>query len=251
MGRLYLTTGDYIKNSKNKDAIVNAANQYMINGSGICGAIYNAAGIELLEYCQRTFNNNMNTGEVRITPGFNIKSDIIHVLAPKYYEESNPIESLLNTYKNLLDEILKNNYKNVLLCSLGTGIHGYKHEYVAKPLITLLINFCKINDVNIFFNNLYPLYKDIYLKEFLKANALNLQQDLSKLEVSDMRQYLIDNSLREEDIKYKYDNYVKDKELEELCLSEKIICLQYTLDYFEVSKDQIMILIERLGDSIE
>ena len=51
MGRLFLTTGDYISNSNGMDAIVNAANKYMINGSGICGAIYVAAGVELIDYC--------------------------------------------------------------------------------------------------------------------------------------------------------------------------------------------------------
>ena len=76
MGKLYLTTGDYISNSIGMDAIVNAANKYMTNGSGICGAIYNAAGIELLNYCKNTYLEEMVNNEVRITPGFNLKIDI-------------------------------------------------------------------------------------------------------------------------------------------------------------------------------
>ena len=248
MGKLFLLTGDYILNSNNKDAIVNAANKYMTNGSGICGAIYRNAGYQLEEYCHNTFSINMVNNEVRITPGFNLKMDIIHVLAPKYYEEQNPIEELLKAYKNMLDEIIKHNYKNVLLCSLGTGIHGYKHEDVAKDLIFLLNNFCRINDVNLYLNNLYPLYKDVYLKEFLKANALSLKSDLSKLSVLEMKQYLIDNNLIENDIKTKYDEFVKDKDLDDLCLTEKLICLQYTLEYFDVSKEQIMILINKISE---
>ena len=85
MGKLYLLTGDYILNSKNKDAIVNAANKYMTYGSGICGVIYSNAGNKLEEYCHNTFKNDMVNNEVRITPGFNLGMDIIHVLAPKYY----------------------------------------------------------------------------------------------------------------------------------------------------------------------
>ncbi len=53
MGTLHLITGDIIENCIDMDAIVNAQNKYMQNGSGVCGAIYNAAGISLLEYCQK------------------------------------------------------------------------------------------------------------------------------------------------------------------------------------------------------
>ena len=246
MGKLYLLTGDYILNSKGKDAIVNATNKYMSYGSGICGVIYQNAGKQLEEFCHNNFKTNMINNEVRITPGFNLNMDIIHVLAPKAFEEQEPIEELLKAYKNMLGEILKHNYKNVLLCSLGTGIHGYNHNDVARPLIMLLNNFCKINDVNLYLNNIYPLYKDIYLNEYLNINALNLKKDLSNLEILDIKKYLIDNCLIENDIKKKYIEFVKDKELDELCLTEKLICLQYTLDYFEVSKEQLNILIDSM-----
>lgn len=81
MGTLHLITGDIIENCIDMDAIVNAQNKYMQNGSGVCGAIYNAAGISLLEYCQKNYKEYMTDGEVRITPGFNLKCDIIHILA--------------------------------------------------------------------------------------------------------------------------------------------------------------------------
>ena len=117
---------------------------------------------------------------------------------------------------------------------------------MARPLIMLLNNFCKINDVNLYLNNIYPLYKDIYLNEYLNINALNLKKDLSNHEILDIKKYLIDNCLIENDIKKKYNEFVKGKELDELCLTEKLICLQYTLDYFEVSKEQLNILIDSI-----
>ena len=248
MGRLFLTTGDYISNSNGMDAIVNAANKYMISGSGICGAVYVAAGVELIDYCKNTYIEDMVNNEVRITPGFKLNMDIIHVLAPKAFEEQQPVEELMKSYKNLLDTILRKGYKKVLVCSIGTGIHGYKHEDVAYPIIQLLNNFCKINDVEIYFNNLYPLYKDVYLKEYLNINFINLKEDLSKLNVDEMLSYLKDYNLVEYDIKNKYKNFIKDKDLEDLCLSEKIMCLQYTLENFKISKEQIMILIESMGE---
>ena len=109
-----------------------------------------------------------------------------------------------------------------------------------------LNNFCKINDVNLYFNNLYPIYKDIYLKPFLEINALYLKKDLMNLEPKEILIYLNENNLIENDIKKKYANFVKNKELDDLCLSEKLICLQYTLENFEVTKEQIKILIERM-----
>lgn len=168
MGKLFLTTGDYIKNSEGMDAIVNSQNKYMSYGSGICGVIYRAAGKELLNYCKDNYNSDMQVGEVRITPGFDLKMDIIHVLAPKAFEENEPIQKLIETYKNVLEKIKNNNYKKVLFNSLGTGVHGYNHNDVAEPLINLLYEFCEKNDISIYFNTVYPMQKDIYLKELLK-----------------------------------------------------------------------------------
>ena len=53
----------------------------------------------------------MKPREIRVTPGFNLNMDIIHVLAPKYYEARNPIDELLFTYKKMLEVILEKGYK--------------------------------------------------------------------------------------------------------------------------------------------
>ena len=59
MGKLYLLFGDYIGNSNGMNAIVNAANKYMIGGSGICGVIYGSAGLELEDYCKNCNMRNV------------------------------------------------------------------------------------------------------------------------------------------------------------------------------------------------
>ena len=176
----------------------------------------------------------METGEVRITPGFNLHIDIIHVLAPKYYEEENPLEKLLKTYDNLLKEILKRKYKKVLMCSLGTGFFGYDHDMVAHDVITLLNDFCMHNDVDIIFNNYYPVYKDYYLKEYLKINDISIR-DLPNLDNKEMFKFLKDNNLLENNIKQKYDMFLKDKDLKDLGLSEKILYMQYVLEKNKIS----------------
>lgn len=230
MGKLILTTGDYIANSENMDAIVNAQNKYMSNGSGICGAIYRASGKELLDYCQQKYDKNMETGEVRITPGFNLKMDIIHVLAPKSFEEDNPIARLIDTYNNLLNEIKQHKYKNVLMTSLGTGIHGYKHEEVAKPLMELLINYCVNNDVNIYFNNIYPIYKDIYLKELLTIDNIDLKKELSNKKINEITSYIDSIGIGDLFISDKYDDFVDGKTIDDMSLSEKIIYILFCIN---------------------
>lgn len=83
----------------------------------------------------------------------------------------------------------------------------------------------------------------------MNINNLDFKNDLYELNVEAMLNYLITNNLTENDIKSKYKNFVNNKDLDELCLSEKLICLQYTLENFSVSKEQIIILIESLGDN--
>ena len=61
-----------------------------------------------------------------------------------------------------------------------------------------------------------------------------------------MINYLIVNNLTENNIRFKYQSYYKGKELEELCLSKKLMCLQYTLENFKVNKDQLIILINAM-----
>lgn len=246
MGRLFLICGDFILNSKGMDAIVNSQNKYMQIGSGICGAIYKASGPQLEDYCKNNYNEYMKTGEVRITKGFNLPMDIIHALAPKYYEESDPINSLMDCYNNLLFSIKEKGYKKVLVPSLGTCIHGYKHEDVVKPLINLLMGFCKMNDVDIYLNNMLPIQKDIYLKYYLQAKKLDIKKDLKEKNIEEIKSYLEDNNLIENDIVLKYNNFVKNIELEDLCLSQKLICLEYTLYNFNLDRKKYDILIDSM-----
>ena len=246
MGTLHLITGDIIENCIDMDAIVNAQNKYMQYGSGICGAICRASGNELIEYCQNTYKEYMVNGEVRITPGFNLPMDIIYVLAPKYYEETDPINSLMNCYNKLLLSIKEKGYKKVLIPSLGTGVHGYKHEDVVKPLINLLMGFCKINDVEIYLNNMLPIQKDIYLKYYLQVKNLNIKNDLDNKSIDEIKKYLEDNNLLENDIVSKYNNFVKGLELQELCLTQKLLCLQYTIYNFNLDRKQLDVLIDNM-----
>lgn len=152
LGSLQILVGDITSNNilEGHDAIVNATNPAMMHGGGVCGAIFDKAGSrELTNYIKNNFSTNMVVGEMCITPGFKIGMDIIFAQGPKYYECDFPIEELKKTYLNLLDTIKSNNYKNVLLPSLGTGIYGYKHSDVGKMVVDTLSEYIKDTDINI------------------------------------------------------------------------------------------------------
>ena len=117
------------------DLIVNSTNKYMLCGGGICGQIYQKAGVDSLElYCKQNYKEYMKLNEVRITPGFLLGVDILHIFCPKRFESLNPINELLESYTNIFIEAKKHNYKNILSISLGTGIHGYSHEEVGESV---------------------------------------------------------------------------------------------------------------------
>lgn len=75
MGKFNILVGDITSDAilKGHDLIINPTNPYMLYGSGVCGAIFDKAGKkELEEYTTSHYNNKMEVGEIRITPGFNL-----------------------------------------------------------------------------------------------------------------------------------------------------------------------------------
>ena len=164
MGKLNIVSGNIFDYLEGKDLIVNSANQYMICGSGVCGAIYKKANKDLLEqYCKERFKENMKVNEIRFTPGFNIGIDILHIYCPKYYQSKDPINDLLESYNNIFIWAKQKDYKNIISVSIGTGVHGYKHndigEIVADKLEIL------VNQYNIDFTLVLPNkeIKEIYV----------------------------------------------------------------------------------------
>lgn len=149
MARLNIVSGNILEHLKDKDLIVNSANQYMIYGSGVCGAIYKNANKELLEeYCKQHYREYMKVNEVRITPGFDLGIEILHIFCPKYYESKSPLQDLLESYNNIFLSAKKKDYKSIVSVSLGTGVHGYKHNDIAKDIVIRLNELVKEYDID-------------------------------------------------------------------------------------------------------
>lgn len=120
------------------DAIVNAANQVMLGGGGVDGAIHRAAGGELFEACLKIPEVKPGvrcpTGEARITPGFKLPAKfVIHTVGPVYRNglHGEP-EKLANCYRNSLALAVEKGCKSVAFPCISTGVYGYPIEDAAE-----------------------------------------------------------------------------------------------------------------------
>ena len=120
------------------DAIVNAANQVMLGGGGVDGAIHDAAGDELYEACLKVPEVRPGvrcpTGEARITPGFKLPAKfVIHTVGPVYRDglHGEP-EKLAACYRNSLALAAENGCNSIAFPCISTGIYGYPKEEAAK-----------------------------------------------------------------------------------------------------------------------
>ena len=133
------------------DAIVNAANIELLEGGGVCGAIFKAAGTrQLQEACDEL--SPIDIGEAIITQGFNLSAKfIIHAAGP-IYEISNKEESerlLRLTYMNALKLAVENNIETIAFPLISSGIYGYPKEEALRVATSTIKEFLRHHDLNV------------------------------------------------------------------------------------------------------
>lgn len=126
------------------DAIVNAANNTLLGGGGVDGAIHKKGGSILFEQCKKV--GGCPTGEARITTAGNLKSKyVIHTVGPVYKGREIDKKLLYNAYYNSLNLSLEYNIRTIAFPSISTGAYGYPIEEAAKIALKAIMDFIDNN----------------------------------------------------------------------------------------------------------
>jgi O-acetyl-ADP-ribose deacetylase (regulator of RNase III) len=160
--KIDIQKGDITKLSV--DAIVNAANNSLLGGGGVDGAIHNAAGPQLVEACKPL--NGCDTGDAKITEGFQLKARyVIHTVGPIYNGSPEDPKLLASCYQNSLKLAQSHNIKTIAFPAISCGVYGYPIPDACKIAVDTTLEMlpqCPVIDKVLFMlfsDEIFNVYK--------------------------------------------------------------------------------------------
>ena len=143
LDRLAVVQGDITL--QQVDAIVNAANNTLLGGAGVDGAIHRAAGPELLQECRGL--GGCETGEAKITSGYHLPANwVIHTVGPVWSGGAQgEAELLARCYQSCLALVDQYSLRTIAFPAISTGAYGFPMELATRIAVDEASKFLKTN----------------------------------------------------------------------------------------------------------